>query len=184
MSESGGIRASLAGRYASALFGLAKDENKVDTVAGDMESLGAAFAESDDLKTLAGDPSIGRADAARAVRAIADQSKFDRLTKNFLGVLAENGRLDQLEATLNAFAQLYADHKNVAHAQVTSARPLTDAQVATLKDKLSARASRTVSLDTQVDPELLGGIRIQMGSELIDASVKTKLNSLAQAMKG
>ena len=184
MNSSGGIRASLAGRYASALFGLAREENDIDTVAANLDSLSAALSESNDLEALIASPAMSRGDAVCATQAIAKAFKLHRLTANFLGVLAENGRLDQLGAAAAAFATLVADHKGEARAAVTSARPLSDAQLATLKTKLSARVGRDVTLDTSVDPDLLGGLKVKLGSELIDATVRTKLNTLAQAMKG
>ena len=184
MNSSGGIRASLAGRYASALFGLAREENEIDTVAANLDSLGAALTESDELQAMIASPALGRDDAKRAVAAIAKAFSLHRLTANFLGVLAENGRLDQLGAAIAAFDTLVSDHKGLARADVVSARPLSDAQLEALKSKLSARVGRDVTLETSVDPELLGGLRVQLGSELIDATVRTKLNTLAQAMKG
>lgn len=184
MDNSGGIRASLAGRYASALFDLARDENQIDTVAANLDSLGAALSESDELKALIASPALGNDDAVRAVKGIAREFKLDRLTSNFLGVLADNGRLDQLGAAVTAFGTLVAAHRGEAKASVTSAHPLSPDQLATLKDKLSARMGRDVAVETTVDPDILGGIKVQMGSQLIDASVRTKLNTLAQAMKG
>ena len=184
MNSSGGIRASLAGRYASALFGLAREENEIDTVAANLDSLGAALSESNDLEVLIASPAMSRNDAARATQAIAKEFKLHRLTANFLGVLAENGRLDQLGAASEAFATLVADHKGEARAEVTSARALSADQLAALQKKLSARVGRDVTLDTSVDPDLLGGLKVQLGSELIDATVRTKLNTLALAMKG
>lgn len=184
MENSGGIRASLAGRYASALFGLAKDEKQIDTVSENLDSLDAALRESDDMREFISSPAIGRDEAIRTVRKMASEFKLDRLTANFLGVLADNGRLDQLAPAITAFQSLVADHRNVARAEVKSARPLTDEQRDALQAKLSKRAGRDVTLETSVDPDLLGGITVQMGSQLIDASVRTKLNTLAQAMKG
>ncbi|WP_265571118.1 F0F1 ATP synthase subunit delta [Sphingomicrobium nitratireducens] len=184
MENSGGIRASLAGRYASALFGLARDENQIDTVAASLDSLRAALAESAELKAVATSPMIDRAAAVKAMGALAKEMKLDGLTANFLGVLADKGRLSQLGAALGAFDTLLAAHRGEAKAEVTSAHPLDDAQIEALRKKLSARVGRDVSVEPKVDPALLGGIRIQLGSQLIDASVQTKLNTLAQAMKG
>lgn len=184
MDNSGGIRASLAGRYASALFGLARDENQIDTVAANLDSLNAALGESDELRAMIASPALGRGDAVRAVGAIARQFKLDKLTANFLGVLADNGRLDQLGAAATAFAAMVEQHRGEARAEVVTAHPLSKAQLDALQKKLSARVGRDVTVDTSVDPEILGGIKVQMGSQLIDASVRTKLNTLAQAMKG
>lgn len=184
MTTSGGIRASLAGRYASALFDLAREENEIDTVAANLDSLGGALAESDELGDMLASPALSRDEAAKAVAAVAKKAKYHGLTANFLGVLAKAGRLDQLGAVIAAFATLTAEHKGIATATVASARPLTAAQLDALKTKLSARMGRDVTLDATVDPDLLGGLKVQLGSQLIDATVRTKLNTLAQKMAG
>ncbi|MEN3973324.1 F0F1 ATP synthase subunit delta [Sphingomicrobium sp. XHP0235] len=181
---SGGMKASLAGRYATALFELARDKNAIDTVKGSLDQVADALKQSPDLNALIDSPAISRDQSLRAVRALSLEMKLDKMTSNFLGVLAENGRLPALADAIRVFDALVAAHRGEARATVTSARALTDAQLKTLSDKLTARAGRTVHLDTQVDPALLGGVRIQMGSQLIDASVQTKLNQLASKMAG
>ena len=184
MENSGGIQASLAGRYATALFGLARDENKIDAVTRSVATLESAIAESGDLKALVTSPLIGRADAAKAIRALVPTLGLDPLTGNFLGVLADNGRLSELKPVIRLVKQLAAAHRGETEAEVISATPLDDTQVAALKTKLAARAGRDVTLDLKVDPSLLGGIVVKLGSQMIDASIKTKLNTLANAMKG
>lgn len=184
MENSAGIRASLAGRYATALFGLARDENQIDTVAANLDSLGAALSESAELKAFIASPIVSRSQAVAAVAKIAKSFKLDRLTGNFLGVLAENGRLDQLGAVATAFATLVADHRGEARAEVVTAHALSKNQAAALQKKLSARVGRNVAIDATVDPAVLGGIKVKLGSQLIDATVQTKLNTLALAMKG
>ena len=184
VENSGGIQASLAGRYATALFGLARDENKIDAVTRSVATLESAIAESGDLKALVTSPLIGRADAAKAIRALVPTLGLDPLTGNFLGVLADNGRLSELKPVIRLVKQLAAAHRGETEAEVISATPLDDTQVAALKTKLAARAGRDVTLDLKVDPSLLGGIVVKLGSQMIDASIKTKLNTLANAMKG
>ena len=184
MENSGGIQASLAGRYATALFGLARDKNQIDAVTRSVAALESAMAESADLKALVTSPLIGRADAAKAVRALQPTLGLDPLTGNFLGVLADNGRLSELKSILKLVKQLAAAHRGETEAEVTSAMPLDDTQIAALKAKLAKRAGRDVTLDVKVDPSLLGGIVVKLGSQMIDASIKTKLNTLANAMKG
>ncbi|MCM8556429.1 F0F1 ATP synthase subunit delta [Sphingomicrobium sp. GRR-S6-50] len=178
------MKASLAGRYASALFELARDKGSLDTVKASLDKIGDALDQSDDLQALIDSPAISRDQALRAMKAIGAELKIDALTQNFLGVLADNGRIGALGDAIRVFDALVAAHRGEARATVTSARALTDAQLKALSDKLTSRVGRTVSLDTHVDPDLLGGVRIQLGSELIDASVATKLNNLAKAMKG
>ena len=184
VDNSGGIQASLAGRYASALFGLARDEKQIDAVTRSLDSLEAALTESSDFHALVTSPLIGRADAAKAMRALIPTLGFDPITGRFLGVLADNGRLGELKAVIKAVRQLAAAHRGETTAEVTSAFPLNDDQVSKLKANLKSRLGRDVSIDSKVDPEILGGIIIRHGSQMIDASIRTKLNTLANAMKG
>ena len=184
METSGGIQASLAGRYATALFGLARDEQQIDAVTRSLDSLEAAMAESADFRALTSSPLIGRADAGKAIRALTPTLGVDPITAKFLGVLADNGRLSELRAVIRMVRQLAAGHRGETSAEVTSAHPLDDRQVAELKANLKARAGRDVAIETRVDPSILGGIVVRLGSQMIDASIRTKLNTLAQAMKG
>jgi F-type H+-transporting ATPase subunit delta len=133
VENSGGIEASLAGRYASALFGLARDERQIDAVGRSLDSLQAALADSRELAELVDSPLIGRDQAGKALAAVAASLKLDPLTTNFLGVLARNGRKHELGAIIRAFKRLAADHRGEITAEVTTARPLKDDQVAALK---------------------------------------------------
>jgi len=184
VETSGGIRASLAGRYASALFDLARDNRQIESVSASLETIKAALTESRDFKALTTSPLVGRDGAARAIAATAKTLGLDPLTTRFLGVLAENGRLAQLDAVIGTFARLAAGHRGETKAEVTSAFPLNDDQLAALKAQLKARGDSDVTIDAKVDPSILGGIVVRLGSRMIDASIKTKLNNLALAMKG
>ncbi len=184
METSGGIQASLAGRYATALFGLARDEQQIDAVTRSLDSIEAALAESSDLRALTTSPLIGRADAAKAVAALTPTLGVDPITGKFLGVLADNGRLGELKNVIRSVRALAAGHRGETTAEVTSAHPLNDGQVAKLKANLKTRLGRDVAIDAKVDPALLGGLVVRLGSQMIDASIKTKLNNLAHAMKG
>ena len=184
METSGGIEASLAGRYASALFGLARDERQIDSVSRSLDLLNQALVDSREFAQLIASPLIDRDDAGKAFAAIAETLNLDPITGNFLGVLARNGRKNQLQPVIRAFRRLAAEHRGETTAEVVTAHPLKDDQLAALKDKLRTRAGRDVSIETSVDPEILGGIVIKMGSQMIDASIRTKLNRLAEAMKG
>lgn len=184
METSGGIRASLAGRYASALFDLARDQKQIDSVGRSLDALNQALADSKDLSELVDSPLVSRDEATRAFAAIAPQLGLDPITANFLGVLARNGRKNQLRPVIRAFRRLAAEHRGETTADVVTARPLNDDQMAQLKAQLRTRAGRDVNIDAQVDPEILGGIVVKLGSQMIDASIRTKLNRLAQAMKG
>ena len=184
VENSGGIQASLAGRYATALFGLARDENQIDAVTRSLDTLEAAMSESADFRALTSSPLVGRAEAGKAIRALIPTLGIDPITGKFLGVLADNGRLSELKSVIKAVRTLASGHRNETTAEVTSAFPLDDKQVAALKSNLKARLGRDVAIDAKVDPSLLGGLIVRHGSQMIDASIKTKLNNLALAMKG
>ena len=184
MEISGGIQASLAGRYATALFELARDERQIEAVGTSLAALRDALRDSDDLRALTTSPLIGRDAAVQAVTATAAAMKLDPITANFLGVLAQNRRLSQLPQVIRAFNLLAAHHRGETTAEVTSAHPLSDDQVAALKNNLKSRLGRDVAVDLSVDSTILGGLVVKVGSQMIDGSIRTKLNTLAQAMKG
>ncbi len=178
------MQASLAGRYARALFDLAGEQGSLGAVESSIATIGAALGESGALKALVTSPVVSRADAGRAMAGIASQLKLDALTTNFLGVLAANRRLGELGAIVRAFGQLAAAHRGEASADVISARPLDDSQVAALKAKLKGRLGRDVAVNLTVDPAILGGLVVKVGSRLVDSSIRTRLNSIAAAMRG
>lgn len=184
MENSGGIQASLSGRYATALFELAREGKALDSVSKSLESIKAALAGSADFAALTTNPLLSRDAAAKGVAAVAAKLGVDALTARFLGVLAQNRRLAQLPAVIRAFAALAAQHRGEATAEVTSAHPLDASQVDALKAKLKAKVGRDVAVDLKVDPEILGGLVVRIGSQMIDSSIRTRLNSLAVAMKG
>jgi len=184
VENSAGIQASLSGRYATALFELARDSKALAKVEDSLATVAQALAESADFKALTASPLVSRGNAAKAVAAVAASLKLDGTTANFLGVLAENRRLGQLPAIIRAFRQLAAAHRGETTALVTSAHPLSADQVDALKQQLRTRIGREVAIDLSVDPSLLGGLVVKIGSQMIDSSIKTRLNSLAHAMKG
>ncbi len=184
METSGGIQASLAGRYATALFDLARESAAIPAVSASLGTLKAALAESADLVALTASPLLSRDAAAKGIAGVAAHLKLDALSQKFLGVLAANRRLDQLGPVIAAFEALAANHRGEASADVTSAHPLEKAQVAALTAKLKARVGRDVAVNLKVDPSLLGGLVVKIGSQMIDSSIKTRLNTLASAMKG
>ena len=183
MELSAGIKASLAGRYASALFDLASEAGTVSAVESDLDNLEAALHESAELRALIGNPEISRHQIAKVVSGLAAAMGLSDLTKNFLGVLAENRRVAELPAMIRAFHTIAAAQRGEVTAEVASAHALTDAQIATLETRLRAREGRTVKLKTRVDPDLLGGLVVTVGSKRIDGSIRTRLNTIAQAMK-
>ena len=184
MENSGGIQASLAGRYATALFELARDEKQLDAVGTSLAALKQALAESDDFRTLTTSPLTSRDEALKTVEAVARSMKLDPITTRFLGVLALNRRLSKLSDIIRAFGLLAAAHRGETSAEVISARPLDDDQVAAIRSNLKSRLGRDVTVDLSVDPAILGGLVVKVGSQMIDGSIRTKLDTLAQAMKG
>jgi F-type H+-transporting ATPase subunit delta len=184
VETSGGIRANLAGRYASALFDLAREERQIDSVGRSLDALNQALLDSKDFGELVASPLVSRGDAGKAFAALAPQLQLDPITINFLGVLARNGRKHELRPAIRSFRYLAAEHRGETTAEVVTARALTDDQLAALKSQLRTRAGREVNVAIQVDPTILGGIVVKLGSEQIDASIRTKLNRLASAMKG
>ena len=184
MEITAGIQASLAGRYASALFDLASEAGTISAVENDLETLASALSESEEFAGLIRNPEVSRSDLAKAVAALGKLFKVNKLTANFLGVLAGNRRLSQLPAIIRAFHAIAAAQRGEVTAEVASAHPLASDQIDALAKKLKAREGRNVKIRTSVDPELLGGLVVTIGSKRIDSSIRTRLNSLAQAMKG
>ncbi|HEX8401908.1 MAG TPA: F0F1 ATP synthase subunit delta [Allosphingosinicella sp.] len=184
MDGSGGIATGLAGRYATALFELARDNKMLEAVGASLASLRRGLAESPELRELTTSPVVTRAQATGAIGATAQAMRLDPLTANFLGVLAQNRRLAQIGPVIRAFNMLAANHRGETTAEVTSAHPLDDGQVQALRQNLRSRLGRDVAVDLTVDPAILGGLVVKIGSQMIDGSIRTKLNNLAIAMKG
>ncbi len=184
MEISAGIQASLAGRYAVALFELAAEDGVVSAVESDLDKLSAALDQSPELASLTTNPQLGRKAKMSAIEEVAKLLELSTLTRRFLGVLAENRRLAETGRVIRAFREIAAAQRGEVSAEVISARPLTEDQLSSLKQKLTARAGRTVKLTSSVDPDMLGGLIVTIGSKRIDGSIRTRLNALTQAMKG
>jgi F-type H+-transporting ATPase subunit delta len=165
------------------LFELARDQKQIDSVGRSLEALNQALADSRELSELVASPLVSRDEAGKALAAIAPQLNLDPITTNFLGVLARNGRKSQLRAVIRAFRRLAAEHRGETVAEIVTARPLNDDQLAQLRAQLRSRAGREVNIDAAVDPSILGGLVVKRGSQRIDASIRTKLNRLALALK-
>ena len=184
LNNTGGIVTGLGGRYATALFELARDGKTIDAVSKSLATLRGALDSNADFSALTTSPLVGREAAGRAILATADAMKLDATTRNFLGVLASNRRLGALGTVIRDFNKLAADHRGEMSAEVTSAHPLSDEQVASLKSTLKTQLGSDVAVDLRVDPAILGGLVVRIGSRMIDGSLKTKIDSLALAMKG
>jgi F-type H+-transporting ATPase subunit delta len=176
--------AGLPGRYAAALFSLAAEQKVLKETAASLATVSQAIAESADLRALTTSRAIGREQAGKAVAAVAGALGLTDLTTRFLGVLAQNGRLALLADVIRQFELMLSAHKGSTTAQVISAHKLTASQKKALETKLKARTGRAIAVDVTVDPSILGGLIVRIGSEQIDSSIKTRLMRLGQQMKG
>ena len=175
----------VAGRYASALFELADGSKSLDQVAQDLATFRKMVAESTDLARLIASPVIPRALQSKALLAVLDAAGISGLTRNFVGTVAANGRARDLPTMAAAFLAELASRRGETTATVTSAVPLSPAQLQQLSDSLrSVLGSNKVSIDARVEPDILGGLVVKVGSRLFDSSVRSKLQRLQLAMKG
>jgi F-type H+-transporting ATPase subunit delta len=177
------IVSGMAGRYATALFDLAKEQNAVDTVASDLDTISRALVESDDLRRLTRSPVFSAEDQAKAMGAVLDKLGVGGLTAKFVKLVASNRRLFALENMIQGFRAKVAADKGVTTAQVTVAEELSSARRDELAAALKDITGKTVDFDVKVDPKILGGLIVRLGSRMVDASLKTKLNSIKLAMK-
>jgi F-type H+-transporting ATPase subunit delta len=173
----------VGGRYAQALFDLATDEKRVAAVEADLKSLKTALADSRDLRVLVHSPAFSAEDKARGLGAIAAKAKFNATTQKFLGLLAANGRASSLASVITGYEDLSAKARGAVSAQVTTAIPLSAAQAKGVAAALRQTLGKDPEIQTRVDPAILGGIKVQVGSRLFDASLKSKLDSLKFALK-
>ena len=175
----------LAGRYAVALYALAIDSNKVDSIHDELGRLSDLIDESQDLRKLLGSPILSREEQRRAITKIMEKAGADALTVKFLGTLASNGRLSALPRVIQAFQQEYARQHGQVSAEVISAVALDHRRKGVVEKTVARLAgSDKVSLSMRVDPSLIGGLVVRIGSRMIDSSIKTKLSRLESAMKG
>ena len=170
-------------RYARALFDLANDENNLAPVERDLKSLKAMYADSRDFRTLLASPVFGVEDKAKGLGAIAAKAGLSATTRKFLGLLAANRRAGALPAVITAFQALAAGQRGEVSAQVTTALPLTAAQASGVAAALRTALGKDPQIETRVDPSILGGIKVRVGSRLFDASLRSKLDSLKFALK-
>lgn len=183
MAKSGSTISGVAERYAGSLFELAADAKAVATVEKDLASFEKMLAGSSDLTRLIESPVFSSDDQFNAISAIAKKAGMSALTGNFLKVVAKNRRLFAVPAMIRAFRKIAAEHRGEVAADVTSAHALTAAQQTELKTALKAVAGKDVTIAVTVDPSLLGGLVVKIGSRQIDTSLRTKLNSLKLALK-
>lgn len=174
---------NVGGRYAQALFDLATDEKTVAKVEADLKSLKKMRSESKDFQTLLASPAFSAAEKGKALLALADKAKLTPTTRKFLGLLAANGRSAALGDVITAYESLSAKARGVVSAQVTTAVALTAAQSKGVASALRTALGRDPEIETRIDPSILGGIKVRVGSRLFDASLRSKLDSLKFALK-
>ena len=174
----------IAARYASALFDIADERHTLDQIEGDLQTLKRLLADNADLRAALRNPMYSSHDQGKAVAEIGKAAGLSPVILSFLGVLARNRRLFALDAIADAFLSELARRRGQMSVDVTSAQPLTDDQTARLTEKLNQTLAAKVQVNAKVDPSLLGGLVVKIGSKLIDSSIRTKLIGLERIMKG
>ena len=173
----------VSGRYATALFELARDEKSIDAVKADLEKFEAMLADSIDLKRLVRSPVFSAGEQSRALAAVLDKAGISGVAAKFLKVLTANRRLFAVTDVIRAFRALVAKFKGEATADVTVAEKLSDKNLDALKTALKSVTGKDVALNVNVDPSIIGGLVVKLGSRMVDSSLRTKLNSIKHAMK-
>jgi F-type H+-transporting ATPase subunit delta len=177
------IVSGMAGRYATALFELANESNAVEQVQSDLKAFEAMLASSPELMRLVRSPVFSADEQARALDAVLDKAAISGIAKNFLRVVAANRRLFAVDQIVRGFHARVARHRGEVTAEVTVAEPLNDARMSEIRDTLKSVTGKDVQVAVTVDPAIIGGLKVKVGSRMVDASLRTKLNSIKFAMK-
>ncbi|MBY0421084.1 MAG: F0F1 ATP synthase subunit delta [Parvularculaceae bacterium] len=175
--------AGIAARYADALFDLALEQRSVDAVSTDLNEIKRSARASEAFRRFLRSPVYSREEQEKTIAAIAEAAKLSFLTRNFLALVARNRRLFVLEAMIDAYSARVAAHRGEVRAEATAAAPLSDDHLRRLRSEIEAMVGKAVILDVRVDPEILGGLVVKVGSTMIDSSLKTKLARLKTRMK-
>lgn len=178
------LTSGAAGRYATALFDLARDADALDRTEGDLGQLAEALKESPDLADLIRNPVYTRAEQGKAIGAVAERMGLSQLVQNVVGLMASKRRLFALPAMIDQFRALLAEHRGEVTARVTTAFPLSDAQRDALSGTLKNAFGQDVRLDVDIDKDIIGGLVVRVGSKMIDSSIRSRLAALQNAMKG
>ena len=182
-SQTGTVVSGVAGRYASALFDLAREQRAIDAVSADLDRFDALLRESPDLQRLVKSPVFTAEEQERAVGAILDKAGIAGFAGNFIRLVATNRRLFALPDMIRAYRTLVAEHKGIVRAQVSVADPPSERIMNDITSALREVAKAEVDVDVKIDPSLIGGLIVKMGSRMVDASLRSKLNSIRLAMK-
>jgi F-type H+-transporting ATPase subunit delta len=181
--ESGPLVSGIAGRYASALFELASEARQIPAVGADLARFGALIAGSTDLQRLVKSPAYTAGEQVAAVTALMTKARIGGLAGNFIKLVASKRRLFAIEGMIAAFAAKADARAGIVKAEVTVAEALSERNRKAVSEALNAVTGMTVSIAEKVDPAIIGGIIVKLGSRMVDSSVRTKLNSLKIAMK-
>lgn len=173
----------MAGRYASALYDLATEQNAVDSLSADLDTFAALLKESADLRRLVQSPVFTSEDQLAAISAVIERAGITGLAANFIRLVAQNRRLFAIESIILTYRQMVARARGELTAEVTVAEPLSDARMQDVRDTLREITSKDVKINVTVDPKIIGGIIVQLGSRMVDASLRTKLSAIQHAMK-
>jgi len=173
----------MAGRYANALFELALEEKKLDAVKADLDRFDAMIGDSADLNRLVRSPVFSAGEQGKALDAILKKVGIGGIAANFLKLIAANRRLFAVRDVIRGFRQLLAKHKGEVTADVTAAETLSDTQLTALKGALKSVTGKDVDLNIHIDPAIIGGLVVKLGSRMVDSSLRAKLNSIKYAMK-
>ena len=184
MAGEGAIVSGMAGRYATALFELALEGGALDAVATDLDRFNALVGESADLARLVRSPVFSAEEQVKALAAVLDSAGIGGLAAQFLKLVASNRRLFAVRDMIKAYRALLASHKGEVTAEVTLADRPSDSQLAAIKDALAAVTKKDVKVDLKIDPRIIGGLIVKLGSRMVDNSLRTKLNAIKYAMKG
>ena len=182
-SEATGV-SGLADRYAAALFELADERRALDAVAADLHALRAMLHDSADLARLVRSPVLSRADQGKAIAVLGERAELSQLTRDFLAVAARNRRLFAVPAMIEAYLAKLAERRGEITAEVTAAQPLSEAQSAVLGEQLRRALGGKVAVELRVDPDLIGGMIVKVGSRMVDGSLKSKLQRLRLSLRG
>ncbi len=183
VSESASISSGIAERYAAAVFDIAKEENAIGTLEANVDDLAAALADSSDLRDLINSPVYSRDVQGQAIAAVAKKMGLTNIMTNTLSLMASKRRLFVLPALISSLRGMISEHKGEVTADVTSAVALSAAQSKKLAETLKAQVGKDVKINATVDEALIGGLVVKVGSKMIDTSIRSKLNSLQNAMK-
>ncbi|HEY7298824.1 MAG TPA: F0F1 ATP synthase subunit delta [Xanthobacteraceae bacterium] len=184
MAREGGIVSGMAGRYATALFELALEQRSLDAVKADLDRFDALVQESPDLARLVRSPVFTSAEQLNAITAVLDRTGIGGLAANFLKLAARNRRLFAVRDMIKLYRSLFARHRGEVAASITVAEPLNERHLDAVKDALkSVTGGKSVDLAVNIDPAIIGGLIVRLGSRMVDSSLRTKLNAIKHAMK-